>query len=63
MIIRNKLSTKLSTKQKLISIIDEITSIITAIDHSEYNPLMHDHDMKELLRLSKRAKKLIKDLQ
>jgi len=42
---------------------EDIVNILETMHHSEYNVLMRETDMEELLRLSKEGKKLTKELQ
>ena len=65
--MKNKITATLSIKQRrvlaLVNIMEEIISILNAMDHSDYNVLMRDTDTEELLRLAKQGKKLLKELQ
>ena len=61
--MKNKLTTTPSVKQQLICIMEDIVNILETMNHSEYNVLMRETDMEELLRLSKEGKKLTKELQ
>ena len=56
--MKNKLTTTPSVKQQLVYIMEDIVNILETMNHSEYNILMREADMEELLRLSKQAKKL-----
>jgi len=65
--MKNKLTVTPSIKQRrvlaLVNIMEDIISILNAMDHSDYNILMRDTDTEELLRLAKQGKKLLKELQ
>ena len=65
--MKNKLTTTLSIKQRrvlaLVNIMEELISIINTMNQPEYNVLMRDTDMEELLRLAKQGIKLTKELQ
>jgi hypothetical protein len=59
--MKNKLTTTPSVKQQLICIMEDIVNILETMNHSEYNVLMRETDMEELLRLSKEAKRLFEE--
>jgi len=59
--VKNKLTTTPSVKQQLIYIMEEIIGIINVMNHPDYNVLMRDTDLEDLLRLSKEAKKLFEE--
>tara|TARA_R100000908_G_C3732354_1_gene131314 strand:- start:959 stop:1150 length:192 start_codon:yes stop_codon:yes gene_type:complete len=59
--VKNKLTTTPSVKQQLVYIMEDIVNILETMNHSEYNVLMRETDMEELLRLSKEAKKLFEE--
>ncbi len=59
--MKNKLTTTPSVKQQLVYIMEDIVNILETMNHSEYNVLMRETDMEELLRLSKEAKKLFEE--
>ena len=59
--MKNKLTTTPSVKQQLIYIMEEIIGIINVMNHPDYNVLMRDTDLEDLLRLSKEAKKLFEE--
>ena len=59
--MKNKLTTTPSVKQQLIYIMEEIIGIINVMNHPDYNVLMLDTDLEDLLRLSKEAKKLFEE--
>ena len=59
--MKNKLTTTPSDKQQLIYIMEEIIGIINVMNHPDYNVLMRDTDLEDLLRLSKEAKKLFEE--
>ena len=65
--MKNKLTVTPSIKQRrvlaLVNIMEDIISILNAMDHSDYNILMRDTDTEELLRLAKQGKKLLKKLK
>jgi hypothetical protein len=65
--MKNKITATLSIKQRrilaLVNIMEEMISILNAMDHSDYNVLMRDTDTEELLRLAKQGRKLLKELQ
>ena len=61
--MKHKLTITLSVKQQLLYIMEEIINIINTMDHQDYNILMRDTDIEELLRLAKQGKKLLKELQ
>ena len=65
--MKNKLTVTPSIKQRrvlaLVNIMEDIISILNAMDHSDYNILMRDTDTEELLRLAKQGKKLLKELK
>ena len=65
--MKNKLTVTPSIKQRrvlaLVSIMEEMISILNAMDHPDYNVLMRDTDTEELLRLAKQGRKLLKELQ
>ena len=59
--MKNKLTTTPSVKQQLVYIMEEIIGIINVMNHPDYNVLMRDTDLEDLLRLSKEAKKLFEE--
>ena len=59
--MKNKLTTTPSVKQQLIYIMEEIIGIINVMNHPDYNVLMRETDLEDLLRLSKKAKKLFEE--
>ena len=59
--MKNKLTTTPSVKQQLVYIMEDIVNILETMNHSEYNVLMRETDMEELLRLSKEAKRLFEE--
>ena len=65
--MKNKITATLSIKQRrilaLVNIMEEMISILNAMDHSDYNVLMRDTDTEELLRLARQGRKLLKELQ
>ena len=50
--MKNKLTVTPSTKQQLLYIMEDIVNILETMNHSEYNILMREADMEELLRLT-----------
>ena len=65
--MKNKLTVTPSIKQRrvlaLVNIMEEIIDILKTMDHPDYNILMRETDMEELLRLAKQGKKLLKELK
>lgn len=59
--MKNKLTTTPNLKQEIIYIMEEIIGIINVMNHQDYNILMRDADLEDLLRLSKEAKKLFEE--
>ena len=59
--MKNKLTTTPNLKQEIIYIMEEIIGIIYVMNHQDYNILMRDADLENLLRLSKEAKKLFEE--
>ena len=59
--MKNKLTTTPNLKQEIIYIMEEIIGIINVMNHQDYNILMRDADLENLLRLSKEAKKLFEE--
>ena len=59
--MKNKLTTTPNLKQEIIYIMEEIIGIINVMNHPDYNVLMRDADLEDLLRLSKEAKKLFEE--
>jgi len=59
--VKNKLTTTPNLKQEIIYIMEEIIGIINVMNHPDYNVLMRDADLEDLLRLSKEAKKLFEE--
>tara|TARA_Y100000401_G_C8265633_1_gene195641 strand:+ start:130 stop:321 length:192 start_codon:yes stop_codon:yes gene_type:complete len=59
--MKNKLTTTPNLKQEIIYIMEEIIGIINVMNHQDYNVLMRDADLEDLLRLSKEAKKLFEE--
>ena len=60
--MKQKLTNTLTLKQQLGDIINNLVSLLETMDHPDYNVLMRECDMEELLRLSRQAKKIIKKI-